>query len=334
VDRFGRARLWTLLAAAALAASLALSGSSLASARTATRLVVFTQYSDNGPGEDDNATLYVARLGSRAARQLTDSCVDCSDHARWSPDGSTIAYQSVEPAFGIYLIRPDGTRRRLWCAETMSNQQCEDVPAWSPDGREIAFSLARRGIGVKPTAGGAVRRVPHSSTYSVTDLDWSPDGKQLAFEVVYRAVDGIRLDGSWRRRIASDVAHPRWSPEGTRLLFTSRVRLASVHRPARRSHPAHHQPPGGLGRLAGRKPPVLRGKRPLQLRPRQQPSHTDWSAARRLRRPWSLLRFLHPPAQRLIPPRYRVCTRGHAPIPSAEPAVDMAIRDAVARRAS
>ncbi len=190
------------------------------------RLVVFTQYVDNGPGEDDDATLYIVRLGDRTARRLTVPCVDCSDEARWSPDGSTIAFSGWNGSTsGILAIRPDGTGRRMLCASTKRNHWCDEYPAWSPDGREIAFALARGGIGIESVGGGSVKLVPHSGGYGVTGLDWSPSGGQLAFESRFDAVDAIGADGTHARRIASAAIEPRWSPDGTRLLSKSEDQL-------------------------------------------------------------------------------------------------------------
>jgi Tol biopolymer transport system component len=194
----------------------------------ARRLVVFTQYTDNGAGEDPNATLYVAQLGSRSARRLTEPCPDCSDDGRWSPDGKTLAFEGVGDADsegGIFLIRPDGTGRRRLCGlPTQRDYHCSEYPTWSPDGSEIAFSLSGGGIGIERLDRSAFRRVPHTGSYGIWGLDWSPDGKTLAFDPNLSAVDVIAVRGTGARRlfpVEPDAAGPRWSPDGTRLLFGS-----------------------------------------------------------------------------------------------------------------
>jgi Tol biopolymer transport system component len=211
-----------------VAVSIATSGVATfaSNAPPARRLVVFTQHTDNGPGEDDNATLYVAQLGSRSARRLTEPCPDCSDNARWSPDGKTLAFRGegeTDWEGGIFLIRPDGTGRRRLCGlPTKRDYHCDDYPTWSPDGSEIAFSLSGQGIGVERIDRSTFRRVPHTGSYGIWGLDWSPDGKTLAFDPNLSAVDLIAIGGTGARRLLSvepDVFGPRWSPDGTRLLF-------------------------------------------------------------------------------------------------------------------
>jgi Tol biopolymer transport system component len=166
----------------------------------ARRLVVFTQYTDNGAGEDPNATLYVAQLGSRSARRLTEPCPDCSDDGRWSPDGKTLAFKGVGDADsegGIFLIRPDGTGRHRLCGlPTQRDYHCSEYPTWSPDGSEIAFSLSVSGIGIERVDRSAFRRVPHTGSYGIWGLDWSPDGKTLAFDPNLSAVDVIAVRGT------------------------------------------------------------------------------------------------------------------------------------------
>jgi Tol biopolymer transport system component len=195
------------------------------------RLVVFTQYKDNGAGTDSDATLYVARLGSRSARRLTEPCVDCSDYARWSPDGKLLAYDGFGADFegGVFLMRADGSGKRRLCGEPgQPDWRCDgyEYPAWSPDGKTVAYGLSTSG-----TQGGGIRierldrtgfhTVPHTRSYSVGGVDWSPDGKRFAFEESFGAVYVVGADGVGLRRIADHAVGPRWSPDGTRLVFSS-----------------------------------------------------------------------------------------------------------------
>ena len=71
----------------------------------------------------------------------------------WSPDGEWLVFDAIgeggvdygiptaEAGAGIYLIRPDGTDRRLLTSVTCESNVCLDLnPSWSPDGREIVFT--------------------------------------------------------------------------------------------------------------------------------------------------------------------------------------------------
>jgi Tol biopolymer transport system component len=207
------------------------SGAAASTPTGVARLVVFTQYKDNGLGSDDTATLYVARLGSRGARRLTEQCVDCSDDARWSPDGKLIAYDGTgdDSDQGIYVMRADGMGKRRLCGgpgEPADLCSLGGYPTWSPDGRTVAFAVGRSvtgggGIGIERLDQTGFHTVPHTHAYAITGLDWSPDGKRFAFEADFGAVDVVAADGTGARRIADKVLGPRWSPDGTRLVFSS-----------------------------------------------------------------------------------------------------------------
>ena len=55
-------------------------------------------------------------------------------HPQWSPDGSTIAFDTPD---SIYTTRADGTEQKLLFAGKRGNGP--GVPSWSPDGTRLAF---------------------------------------------------------------------------------------------------------------------------------------------------------------------------------------------------
>jgi Tol biopolymer transport system component len=81
--------------------------------------------------------VYVADLGTKAFRPLTEGGMACRPH--FSPDGSKIAFTSSE-ADGkgdIWIMNPDGSgRERL----TERPETYDYFASWSPDGRSIVFS--------------------------------------------------------------------------------------------------------------------------------------------------------------------------------------------------
>jgi TolB protein len=64
------------------------------------------------------------RLSLLAIRLLTT-------RPAWSPNGSTIAFESTRGRIDIYLMRPDGSRQRKLTNDRFGNS----APAWAPAAR-------------------------------------------------------------------------------------------------------------------------------------------------------------------------------------------------------
>jgi hypothetical protein len=158
--------------------------------------------------------------------------------ASWSPDGSQIALAVAQPTgYAIYTMRPDGSDTTL-----LTEGQDLGRTDWSPDGTRILFvgpgpEGAYQGwdIYVMNADGSDVTNLTNSPTVDL-DPNWSPDGSTILFRsrrdpppgwTNGDAPDELYLmapDGSDVRRLTIDDAtdqSPVWSPDGTRIAFTS-----------------------------------------------------------------------------------------------------------------
>lgn len=142
----------------------------------------------------------------------------------WSPDGKQIALTlSKDGNSEIYLIARDGKIiKRLTHTSAI-----EVSPAWSPDGKQLAFVSDRLGkpqIFIMNADGSGVRRLTTNGAYNVSPR-WSPRGDQIAY---CRQEGGFQIytispDGSNDTRLTTlgSNEHPRWSPDGRFIVFSS-----------------------------------------------------------------------------------------------------------------
>jgi Tol biopolymer transport system component len=171
-------------------------------------------------GADRPAQLAVVDANGNYERELPPFEVG---NVSWSPDGRSIAYDSVYVTGGIWMTNVDSRRRgRLVVRHGFS-------PDWSPDGRSIAFDRGRD-IWVVHLRDRRQRRVVRDGR----SPRWSPTGRKLAFERdrgrrCFRSQDclaGARADvwvldlaAKKERRLVRNGDAADWSPGGRQIAF-------------------------------------------------------------------------------------------------------------------
>jgi len=173
----------------------------------------------------------------------------------WSPDGTQIAYSSVNPEVQLWLSDLQGNNPQL-----LADPGCDPAkgcgeadPAFSPDGKEIVFvrltgvgpdgtrgPIAGSEIAIRDLASGNVRELASTTLASATTWaeqpSFSPDGSQIVFHRISMdaaTAEGrptastlfiVNRDGTGLRQVAirgnSPVGDASWSPDGSRILVT------------------------------------------------------------------------------------------------------------------
>jgi hypothetical protein len=157
----------------------------------------------------------------------------------WSPDGSRLAYVKAHGSHGtelrIHTIARDGSGDAVLNTGSEPLELASDyAPAWSPDGREIAFIGYRprpddfpRSAFIVPANGASTpRQLLPEDAFGVA---WAPDGGRLALltgssDFRFGDIVLVNRDGTGRILLSAQErtdAIPVWSPDGSRLAFTS-----------------------------------------------------------------------------------------------------------------
>jgi len=148
----------------------------------------------------------------------------------WSPNGMRLAF---ERNWDLYAANSDGSNVTLIVSEGVSL-----APRWSPDGHLIAFHSS---AGVPTHFATWIARADGSARRRIAEdgrcASWSPDQKSLVFiggaGPLAGSPSGIveyRLaDGTFHVLLAAEtglLSPPRYSPDGTKIAFGLRERLA------------------------------------------------------------------------------------------------------------
>jgi dipeptidyl aminopeptidase/acylaminoacyl peptidase len=170
---------------------------------------------------------------------------------RLSPDGRWVAYvvttvdqRQNRRLSQVWLAPADGGRPPR---QFTTSPQSSSSPRWSPDGRALAFISARPApdtappapqAGATPTPTPAASPAPPSAAATPEPAAGAPSALQTAAaaDATPRAqVWVLSLDGGEARRLTNlknGVGTFDWSPDGTRLVLTSRTGPSDVKAPA------------------------------------------------------------------------------------------------------
>jgi len=170
--------------------------------------------------------VFTAPIEYGPTRNLTRTSGAHEKWARWSPDGSKIAYISDESGEEeLYVVPQDGSTKaeRL----TSGGAAMRYAPAWSPDGKRIAFSDKDGKLYVVTLEGRELREIADEARGQVFDYVWSPCGQHLAFSLSdpteFRSLYIWSVGGETRRITGPDFQEyaPAWDPEGNYLFYLS-----------------------------------------------------------------------------------------------------------------
>ena len=179
-----------------------------------------------------NRDIWVQRVGSDKAINLTpDSAADDTDPA-FSPDGALIAFHSDRDGGGLYVMGATGESVRRVTAGGFS-------PDWTPDGKELVFAdeeiaspllRSRSRLWAVNVASGVKRPLletdgvePAVSPHGLRVAYWGLKGDTAQRDVYTIPLAGLK-GGESPVPVTDDPAvdfSPFWSPDGRTLYFGS-----------------------------------------------------------------------------------------------------------------
>jgi tricorn protease len=171
--------------------------------------------------------IFTAPIEKGPTRNLTNSSNAHDKRARWSPDGSKIAFISdIDGEEQVYIIDQLGKGE----AEKLSSEFKATLytPEWSPDGKRLAFSDKNGKLYVLNIAAKKAIEIADDAYGRIFDYSWSPNGGFLAFSMSdwsgYNSIYIWSVTESKVRRITGEYFNeygPAWDPQGKYLFYLS-----------------------------------------------------------------------------------------------------------------
>jgi len=166
--------------------------------------------------------LWLVPAAGGAAKRITDDLMDIAQ-PDWSPDGSTLAFQSYRDGnFNVWTVRADGSGLKQLTEGPFDHRE----PRFSPDGRTIAFSsdlTGSYGIHLLDVATGKITQLSDTPVEEFEPA-WSPDGTKVAFVAASTRIDVVTVaDGSRTTAFTAATGQqfhaPAWTPDGRDLVY-------------------------------------------------------------------------------------------------------------------